>query len=212
MMTIPWKYIRQMKQKLLIISFIFLLPPFTFAQKRGFNAGMLVGIVPSQVDGDSYSGYHKVGLQAGLFSEFVMNKRFSLLTEIKYINKGAKQVSKDNMFYYKSSLHYAEVPFSLQYRYKKGFSFNAGLAFGYLISYSENFGWGNVVVEPVFKRYEFSGFVGIGYQISEKLLIVNRFEYSILPVRDYPLPSTTIRDRGWNNNLILIGLYYKFAQ
>ncbi len=209
-MTIPLKYIRPMKLRLLIISVWLLLPAVSFSQKKGFNAGVLAGIVPSQVDGDSYGGYHKVGLQAGLFSEFVFNKQVSLITEIKYINKGAKQVSKDNTFYYKSSLNYVEVPFALQYYYKKGFSFNAGLAFGYLISYSENFGWGNVVIDPQFKKYEFSGFAGIGYKISEKLLIVNRFQYSILPVRDYPLPSTTIRDRGWNNNTILIGLYYKF--
>jgi len=182
-----------------------------FSQRRGFTSGIVLGIAPSQVDGDSYAGYKKVGLIAGLFSEFVMDKHFSIVSEIKYINKGAKQVSRGNTFFYKSSLHYVEVPFALRFKYKKGFSFNAGLAFGYLISYTENFGWGNVVVEPVFKKYEFSGFAGIGYKLSDKLLLVNRFEYSILPVRDYPESYyTTIRDMGWNNNVILVSLYYKF--
>ena len=210
MKTMTMKFCRLIKLKLLLINLFLIFSLFSVAQKKGFNSGILIGVVPSQVDGDTYSGYHKVGIQTGLFSEFAFNEKISLFVEIKYINKGAKYVSKNNLMYYKSSLHYVEIPFSLQYSYKNKYLFNAGLAFAYLVFYTENFGAGNVIVAPFFKKLEFSGFLGIGYKLSDKLIFINRFGYSILPIRDYALPSIRRFDNGWNNNIIMLDLFYKF--
>ena len=200
-----------MKPRFLISCFFIIISILAFGQKRGFDAGILGGIVPSQVDGDSYGGYHKIGLQGGLFVRYNLNKQLYIFNEIKYIQKGAKQVSKDNTFYYKSALNYIELPFSLQYLYKKKYLIEAGTAFSYLIKWYEDFGYGSTQMkDPQFKSYEWSAFGGIGVVITEHIFLLGRFSYSILPIRVYPEYIQTIRDMGWNNNDIQIGIYYKF--
>lgn len=200
-----------MKQRFLI-SCLFIVVAFSaFSQKRGFDAGMLVGFVPSQVDGDTYAGYHKIGLQCGLFVRYNLSKQFFLFSEMKYIQKGAKQTSKDNIFYYKSALNYIELPFSLQYLYKKKYIVDVGMAFSYLVKWYEDFGYGKTQMkDPQFKSYEWSAFAGIGILITKRVFLLGRFSYSVLPIRVYPKYIQTIRDRGWNNNDIQIGFYYKF--
>jgi hypothetical protein len=200
-----------MKLKFTIINFLLFVIVFSgFSQKRGFDAGVLGGIVPSQVDGDTYSGYHKIGLQAGTFVRYNINKQFFFFSEIKYIQKGAKQVSKDNSIYYKSVLNYIEVPFSLQYLYDKKYLIEGGTAFSYLVNWYEDFGYGkDRSKEPAFKSYEWSAFGGVGVFLTQKIFLLGRFSYSILPIRMYSEFIQTIKDRGWNNNDLQITIYYK---
>jgi hypothetical protein len=46
------------------IFLFFLLIPF-IQQAQEFNAGLMAGIAPSQLDGDKFSGYNKLGYTAG---------------------------------------------------------------------------------------------------------------------------------------------------
>ena len=209
-MPIHWKFYKRMKLRFLIsILIIAFSANSSFSQKLGFKAGIFAGLVPSQVDGDSYAGYHKIGLQGGLFLKYNFRRDMYFFTELKYIQKGAKQVSKDNLFYYKSVLNYFEFPVAVHYIWKKYF-FEVGTAVSYLLSWYENFGASNVQISPGFKKIEWSGFVGVGINLTERIFILNRFSYSILPIRMYPEYIQTIRDRGWNNNNFQLGLYYKF--
>ena len=201
-----------MKRLFYISVFLLFFIKILHAQTKGFEGGLLFGLVPSQVDGDTYGGYNKIGIEAGGFTRFVFNKTYSLQMEIKYIQKGAKAASKDNFLYYKSSLNYMEVSVSLQYLYHDKFIGEAGISLGYLFKASETFG--SLVVsppDPPFESYEIAGQVGIGYIISDNWIIMNHFSYSILPIRWYPKDNRHLKDLGCNNNVIRISVYYKFG-
>ena len=64
-----------MIKKIALLLLIFL-PDLIYAQ--GFNAGIRAGIIGSQVDGDTYEGFNKAGITAGLFVNRKLSDLFSL--------------------------------------------------------------------------------------------------------------------------------------
>jgi hypothetical protein len=76
---------------------------------------------------------NKIGLDAGLFIEWFHDPHFSLLTELRYIQKGFKdeetsQVydpltypsSHDTLMTFKPSINYLSIPIVLKYRFELG--------------------------------------------------------------------------------------------
>lgn len=72
----------------------------------------------SQVDGDTWKGYHKVGYLAGAFVRLELSPRSSFQLEMEYIQKGSRH-NVDSANYYDQSyllrLHYLELPLLYQY-------------------------------------------------------------------------------------------------
>jgi len=71
----------------------------TFAQKskkryipnnERFNAGLIIGMNASQVDGDYYKGFNKYGLTAGIRGITRLKPNFDFNVEILYSKKGSK--------------------------------------------------------------------------------------------------------------------------
>ena len=54
-----------------------------------FKAGLLAGLSGSQIEGDGYGGYNKLGFIAGGFSNVDLNEKWSTQIEIYFINKGS---------------------------------------------------------------------------------------------------------------------------
>src|SRR5688572_11278489 len=107
-----------MRNKLLLASGFWLLSCAAFSQQ--FKAGLLGGIVTSQVDGDTYAGYNKAGLFGGAFvsKRISPESRWTALFEITYIQKGSRKVphpDRGDYVDYKLKLDYAEVPLLLKY-------------------------------------------------------------------------------------------------
>ncbi len=89
----------------LFIIFIFYCFNNSIAQKSNeadqrIRGGAILGITASQVDGDDYAGYHKVGIVGGFVGQIPVSKKFFFSTEILYVQKGAKRISveKKNFF------------------------------------------------------------------------------------------------------------------
>lgn len=76
---------------------------------------MRVGVVGSQVDGDTYEGFNKAGITAGLFVNRKLSDLFSLQLEMNYIQKGSRKPLDDNNTYYLMRVTYIEVPVLLQW-------------------------------------------------------------------------------------------------
>ena len=95
-----------------------------------FNAGLMLGGVTSQVDGDTYDGYHKWGYLGGAFVSLQISPHSSFQMELEYIQKGSRRVDTTTSggTQYLLRLHYIEVPFLYQYTFKKRFYFEAGPA------------------------------------------------------------------------------------
>ena len=109
-----------MKSKLIfIILFLF---SCSFLKAQYFNAGLKAGIVGSQVDGDKFAGYDKLGLDAGIFVNYQLSMRTALQLEMEYIQKGSSHtpnVEKGDYDEYKMRVDYFQMPVLFQYKLAK---------------------------------------------------------------------------------------------
>jgi hypothetical protein len=190
-----------------------LLPLHLAAQQ--FRGGIIAGINGSQVDGDHYAGYNKLGIMAGFFVYRPVSEKLDIQLEIKYMGKGAsKKTTKSDLVQYKSQLHYVEMPLLLHYKASRKLGIEAGLGFGYLFSYAEKDEYGEIPIEDAakFNAFELSSIIGLRYNIKPFLALNLRYSYSILPILNSPGDITYFFNRGAYNNLFSIGVMYELGQ
>jgi hypothetical protein len=187
-----------------------------------FSLKPCLGITASQLHGDAYDGYHKLGLVAGLYVNAALKERSSLEFGLIFDQKGARKNQNPAKFdyrYYYLNLNYLEVP--LIYRWQPNrFFFTLGASFAYLISYYEASEAGNLTGKIPFNSTEYSVNTGIGRMISQKMAIEIRFNNSFLPVK--PLPPGYTKpyynniiartfSNGCYNNIVQIAFTYKLT-
>lgn len=217
-----------MKQVILLFTFYFLLLPSLFAQQ--FKAGLIGGIVTSQVDGDTYAGYDKAGFLAGGFvtKRFSEESNWSASFEITYIQKGSRKnprPDKGDPTSYKLNLNYAEVPVLLRYDFgipdssvsgRIRFSLEGGIAVGALVKSYEEDSFGPSTGGTPFQKTDFSTIFGINYHLNDHIGFNARTEYSILPVRKggtssyYQNWTYKFFKPGYYNNLLTFSFRYRF--
>lgn len=206
-----------------LIIFVFsIIASITVAQE--FRAGPLMGIAFSQVDGDNYAGYNKVGINLGAFVSRSISEKWELQFDIAYMQKGSREAPKpDKGRYddYKISLSYIQFPVVARYQYKQ-FSMEGGLSIGALISDVEEIE-GTPIEDlpsysPVpFQTMEYATVFGLNYHVNERLRINTRWLYSInriripydgeIPVYN-PKPHWLSRKPGQYNNNFVVTAYY----
>jgi Outer membrane protein beta-barrel domain len=179
----------------------------------------MAGFVASQVDGDSYSGYNKAGLQGGVFVRTSFTKVFGAQLEIHYTGKGArKPVSSEDPEVYKVSLHYIDVPVLASIGIKQVAAVELGLVPGYLFAKSGEDSGGKLPDEYLvsYKNFDLATLVGIRFNITEKLGVNFRYQYSLVSIRDgdsgaayYAWPGKLFSDgTGDYNNYLTLGIYW----
>lgn len=193
--------------KKLAILFYLLTPTLLFSQ--GFNAGIRAGICGTQVDGDTYEGFNKAGITAGIFVSRKLSDNFSLQLELNYIQKGSRKPLDDFNTFYLMRLNYVEVPLLLQWHASKNIDIFAGPSLAKLLNYLEETEMG-VYQGPLFEKYEIAARIGISYKLSEQWSVDGRYSNSITTIRPSPAAHTLFYDKGQYNRLIEIGLSYKF--
>jgi hypothetical protein len=191
-------------------------------EPKVFNGGLILGLNFTQVDGDTYYGYHKVGLNAGGVVYAHFSSTFGASMELLYSQKGSRgeditespaigtYVTK-----YFMNLNYVEVPLALHYIYHR-FDVEAGISYAYLITSSE---WVQadqpVVIDPVgnaFGKTDLEYIFGLSRRLYKKLYANARFQYSITSVR----PADRIPlgygygNQGQFNNLFNLRFIYLF--
>lgn len=129
---------------ILLLSLLFCLHR-AFAQKsvQRFRVGATVGVNVAQIDGDSYAGYRKLGLQVGFQATATIRERFFISTEMLLSQRGARpsrqEILEDFDNYIDIRITYIEIPFLLNIfpGQKKGdyysFHFFGGVSLGRLI-------------------------------------------------------------------------------
>lgn len=161
-----------------------------------FYGGLIAGGTFTQVDGDNFAGYTKVG---GTFGGIVYAQLVDKLAgsiEILYTQKGSKsnktQVSNNRLYLisqYDINLNYAEVPIMLNYFDRRKSHFGAGISYSQLISYKES-----VTTQPAFpdsidldqyefKKYDLNFVLSGSLHLYKGLFLSYRFQYSLLPIR-----------------------------
>jgi hypothetical protein len=172
------------------------------------------GISGTQVDGDTYSGYNKIGTNAGIYINRKTGENTENMFGITYIQKGSRSNSTiQNPNYYLLKLNYLEVPFLFIYNHKSKYRFEIGLSGAYLFSdYEENGMIG--AYKGSLKKLDVCYNMGAGYKLNDKTYINLRYSYSLLPIREYNRNVylgnfwQRIFNRGLYNNCISISINY----
>ncbi len=198
---------------------LLLIPAGLSAQR--FTGGLMAGLSASQVDGDSYAGFDKVGLQGGVFVYTLFTENFGAQMEIKYTGKGARKKTNDeDPAVYKLALHYIDLPLMVFYRAKSKYIFEAGLVPAYLFEAVGEDSGGKLPQEYMteFKKFDLSWLIGFRYQVNKNISAGMRYSYSLISINEYPYTPpyyTWIGNLfGYNigdyNNYLTFGIYYQF--
>lgn len=188
-----------------------------------FVGGLTAGGSLSQVDGDSYRGYDKMGLIAGgiVYIPFgddmnmPIEGTIALSMEVLYSQKGAK--GGINQHYgvksHSINLHYGEVPILLNfYRGSRKSIYGLGLSIGYL-GFNEEIidkGYGGTRVnDPPFNKFDL-GLVGsFNIHLFKGFFLNPRFSYSMIRIRNN---AGGLGRTDQFNNVISLRLMYLFKR
>lgn len=195
-------------KRCLYFLFLFVLPIFSQAQssstiyfsddsEQKFFGGIVAGMNVSQVDGDTYSGYHKVGLNAGGIVYWRFMQQVGLSIELLYSQKGARAVQDLYNPYagpgfgkYKINLNYAEVPLVFHYFLSSKYQIGAGVSYNGLISAHEeitpDYNYSHIDPDNIlFNKSTFDAIVSGSMMLWKGVMVNIRYQYSITPVRNW---------------------------
>lgn len=201
-----------MKQVCYILIFLVLFPLFCFAQL--FTGGIQLGLAGSQVAGDTYAGYNKAGVAGGGWINLKIDNHQSVQFEMMYLQKGSRHNPNYKIQDYTSylmQLGYIELQLSYILDLGNKIILSAGPSVGVLAHSRELLDempqYGNN-----FNRIDVSVNAGVGYRMSEKMIVSLRTFNSILPIKQdaEAIDRWRIFSYGKFNDLLLIGLYRKF--
>jgi hypothetical protein len=197
--------------QLLLLS---VLPSLAFSQQ--FQGGLLGGIVGSQVAGDLYSGYNKVGVIGGGYIALLLDTKFSLQLEMEYIQKGSRHNADTDIptdITYKLNISYIEMPLLLRYQVTDKLGLEAGLGFAALVSHKETQdGVSMTDYRPGFHPSNISAVGGISYNFNSRYRVILRTDNSLSSIRKDVFPGMVKRigsEYGQFNDILVISLFYK---
>jgi len=151
-----------------------------------FSASVLLGSNFAQIDGDDLAGFNKLGLSAGILTEYEIKSNRILSIEILYNQTGSKSAlsfgKAPGVEYI--ALSYVDIPvmfrlndWEIEDRFYKVFA-EAGLSLGRLFNseLQNSFFTG---LEEDFTKTKLSFALGAGFRINKQLGITGRYTRSI---------------------------------
>ena len=178
-----------MRKLLLFIGFLVAGNLVSFGQR--FEGGILGGLNASQVDGDTFSGYHKPGIALGGFVQTELSPTIYVGMELKFMQKGSRNVDSlatNGQIKYIMRLNYVDLPVYLGIRTSDKISVLLGMSTGYLISGTEINDYGKFPEEDrhAFNEFDIQGILGFRFQFTKRLYVDLRGNYSVVPIRKQP--------------------------
>jgi len=215
-----------MKKKLgfliIVCSLGILFPLITDAQR--ILGGISVGMNLTQLDGDEYYGFHKIGLNAGpmVILPFGKNKKWSVSMELLYSQKGSHHGGNTDSTTYNFKLDYLEIPVLVHFTDKKIISGGVGFSYGQLVNQKETFNNQPIdtsyYVQPItgLSKSDISVIADLQIRLWNRLWANLRYQYTIVSLREVQVTDPTNRANTWTrnqfNNVITIRLTWVFNQ
>ncbi|MFW5831462.1 MAG: porin family protein [Prolixibacteraceae bacterium] len=201
-----------MMKKITIPVLLILMVQIASAQR--FEGGILAGFNGSQVEGDTYKGYHKPGILAGFYVQTDVAPAIFTGLEIKFSQKGSRNKNKPDdptPEKYIMRLDYVDVPLLFGFRTNEWGAVVAGISAGYLISGKEFDEYGQFVQEDQneFNDFDLQPFAGFQFGMLDNVKLDLRLALSVLPVRERPLDTNYYWINNQFNNVISLALYYR---
>jgi len=187
---------------------------------RIFYAGFVAGANFSQVDGDNFAGYHRVGLNVGGIGYARIRRHLAFSYEILYSQRGAKsdieRPSTDTAIYitnYGVKLGYAEVPIMINYFDQRRSHFGLGLSYSQLVSVNEYYSTypaTNIDLSKYpFNKQNLDVVAGVDLHLYKGLFLNIKFQYSLTPIRTN-VPPYISRSTQYNNTWTVRLMYLFF--
>jgi len=199
-------------------QFIFTIALISFClltNAQSFNFGLSGGLIGSQVNGDQFRGYNKLGFMGGIsVNRTIYDNDFQM--EFNFIQKGSRKNQNPDagdFTTYIMRLNYIEIPVLYKYKLHQHLSIHGGLKLAYLINSKEFDNYGLITANPGipdFRDFDYSVFAGMDIPLKNNWSAIFRFTYSIRAIR--PTPSNTVYylNRGQYNEVLTLGLQYQF--
>ncbi len=185
----------------------------SLAHSQVFEGGFFFGMTASQVDGDTYGGFNKMGLNAGGYITKEISRRANWKAEIRYVQKGAYNgPTNENPSLYKLLIHYVEIPLMYQYHINDKVIVDAGISPDIYLYHKEEDEYEIKDPDdgPAYHRLGLNGNIGVYYSLTDRLIAGARQSYSLIPMRDHASGQTYLLNRGQYNNVISFTFYYHF--
>ena len=181
-----------------------------------------LGMNLTQVDGDVFYGYNKIGLNVGpqVIIPFGKNKKWSVSMELLYSQKGSYHSGATDSTNYRLTLDYAEIPLLIHFTDKKLISGGVGFSYGQVINYKEtknNFYDSLFRYQTGLSNNDYSVIGDVQIRLWSKLWAGVRYQYSmksnrtVLVTNRNTMPRTAYT-RYQYNNVITIRLTWVFNQ
>ena len=194
--------------------------PFNPENEKTFFGGLILGLNTCQIDGDSYGGYHKAGLNVGATVLWRFSNPVALGVEILYSQKGSRAIQNNYtpsgtaFEKYKIDLNYAELPLIFYYVLSSKYQIGIGGSFNGLISSNEeipsSYNHQTVNQEDYpFNKSTFDFIAGGSVKVFDGLVLSGRYQYGLTPVRNADkLPGIGLGNQF--NNMFAFRLTYYF--
>lgn len=207
-----------MKQSFTILCiYIFLLSPLTVSSQL-FHGGVFGGVIASQIDGDYFAGYHKLGVCGGTYINMRLPGIWGTQMELHYTQKGAASYSEEPSIH-KVSLHYVEIPLLFHAYITDNVFSEIGLSAGYLMHTSGRDDGGSLQPLNEYKKQDYNFLLGLNYSFLDYFIIQFRYAYSLTPVREHNtgryrgfIPDVLNLKDGDYNNLLSLSIYYQLSR
>lgn len=178
------------------------------------NMAVFGGMNISQVQGDSYSGFNKLGFAAGFLVNNQIDNNIYWQAEIKYGSRGVyKGPSDGDQTLYRSGYHIVELPLSIHYLHDEKLMVEIGTSPELLVAavYWDEYGVMDPTNSPENRRFGLNVFAGIGYWIKPKLMVALRYTNSAIPFRD-PEEWNNPQYRGYFHNVFSLTAAFRVGQ
>lgn len=156
---------------------------------QGVGGGIQVAGVASQIDGDQWGGYNKLGLGFGGFAFYDFNDYLSLQIELLYGHRGSREVNKA---YGQINLNLIDMPVLLRLRFYEfgnaAFFAEAGPSVNTLLSARNGFKDLKYDVTDFYHRFNAELHLGASLLVQERAGIFLRWSYGLTNLNVFTRP------------------------
>jgi hypothetical protein len=180
-----------------------------------------LGVNVCQVHGDGYSGFHKLGLFAGVAVNAYLKPKSSLEIGFYFSQKGARHIpnpNKGDFHFYSLNMNYIDVPVSFRYQLNKDYFISLGPSIAILTGYFEEIDYVNYTGSYPVNLFEYGINFGLGKKIKDRFFVEIRTSNSYIPIRGYGSFVNNVYysnfiakafNKGFYNNILTLFVSYK---
>lgn len=207
-----------MKKIVFICLFLFLYTFTSFSQEssaKKYKAGFMGGIGGCQVDGDTYSGYRKLGFSFGSFVNLTLKDIHTIQMELAYMQRGSQHnpnYAKDDMNIYRLVLNCMDLSLIYSNWFFKAVALEGGFTGTYLINAREFVQGTEQDPDPAFRDFGLGITGGFKYHLNKHFDLGVRMSYSLVPLREFAVSGNTraFGQEGQFSNTIMFNIAYAF--